>query len=327
MRGILRNFLFAAGGLGLFIFANNTNLFASREPGHPTLLAHRGIAQRYPTENLASDACTAAVTLPSSHAFLENTIPSLRASFEAGADINEFDVHPTTDGEFVVFHDWTLDCRTDGSGVTREHSMAELKKLDIGYGYTMDGGTTFPFRGEGVGLMPTLEEVLSTFPDKRFLINVKSRDMTEGEKLAAVLLGLPETQRSLLMVYGGHEPVMRMKELMPDLRVMSRETFKACLLRYIAYGWTGRMPEACRDTIILVPVNVAPWLWGWPDKFLNRFEAAGTQVYVMGAFHGGTFSTGFDTVEDIDRLPAGYSGGIWTNEIGLIAGRLKRPAD
>ncbi|MGO4836951.1 glycerophosphodiester phosphodiesterase family protein, partial [Rhizobiaceae sp. 2RAB30] len=165
MRRILRNFLFAAGGLSLFIFANNTNLFASRDPGQPTLLAHRGIAQRYLTENLEPDACTAAVTLPSTHAFLENTIPSLRASFEAGADINEFDVHPTTDGEFAVFHDWTLDCRTDGAGVTREHSMAELKKLDIGYGYTMDGGKTFPFRGQGVGLMPTLDEVLSTFPD------------------------------------------------------------------------------------------------------------------------------------------------------------------
>ena len=57
----------------------------------------------------------------------------MRASFEAGADILEFDIHPTTDGRFAVFHDWTLECRTDGRGVTREHSMAALKRLDIGY--------------------------------------------------------------------------------------------------------------------------------------------------------------------------------------------------
>ena len=31
----------------------------------------------------------------------------------------EIDVHPTTDGQFAVFHDWTLDCRTNGAGVTR----------------------------------------------------------------------------------------------------------------------------------------------------------------------------------------------------------------
>ncbi|MGO7874202.1 glycerophosphodiester phosphodiesterase, partial [Rhizobium leguminosarum] len=79
--------------------------------------------------------------------------------------------------------------------VTREHSMADMRKLDIGYGYTADGGKTFPFRGRGIGMMPTLAEVLSSFPDRRFLINVKSRDPSEGEKLAAVLNGLSRERR------------------------------------------------------------------------------------------------------------------------------------
>jgi glycerophosphoryl diester phosphodiesterase len=35
--------------------------------------------------------------------------------------------------------------------------------------------------------MPTLTEVLATFPDNRLLINVKSRDRSVGEKLASVL--------------------------------------------------------------------------------------------------------------------------------------------
>ena len=37
----------------------------------------------------------------------------MRAAFAAGADIVELDIHPTTDGQFAVFHDWTLDCRTE----------------------------------------------------------------------------------------------------------------------------------------------------------------------------------------------------------------------
>ena len=117
---------------------------------------------------------------PAEHRFLENTLAAFSAAFAAGADIVEFDVHPTTDGAFVVFHDWTLDCRTDGHGGTREHSLAELKALDVGYGYTADGGKTFPFRGAGVGLMPTLDEVLAAFPGRRFLINVKSDDPSEA---------------------------------------------------------------------------------------------------------------------------------------------------
>ena len=68
-------------------------------------------------------------------------------------------------------HDWTLDCRTEGSGTVRSHSMADLKQLDIGYGYTADGGASFPFRGSGIGLMPTLGEVLTAMSELRFLVN------------------------------------------------------------------------------------------------------------------------------------------------------------
>ena len=38
---------------------------------------------------------------------------------------------------------------------------AELEALDIGHGYTADGGATFPFRGKAVGEMPTLGEALA----------------------------------------------------------------------------------------------------------------------------------------------------------------------
>src|SRR5690606_31133002 len=91
--------------------------------------------------------------------------------------------HPTTDGEFAVFHDWTLDCRTEGTGTTREHPMSYLKTLDIGYGYTPDNGKTYPFRGRGVGQMPTLEEVFRAFPGRQFLINIKSSDVEEADLL------------------------------------------------------------------------------------------------------------------------------------------------
>jgi hypothetical protein len=80
---------------------------------------------------------------------------------------NEIAVHPTADGHFVVFHDWTLECRTDGYGVTRQHTLTELKALDAGYGYTADGGKTFPIRGKGVGLIPSLDEVFAAFRGRR----------------------------------------------------------------------------------------------------------------------------------------------------------------
>jgi len=301
------------------IYLNNTDLLATRHDGKPDLLAHRGIAQRFDERDLKNDTCTAARMLAPTHDYLENTLRGMRAAYQAGADIVEIDVHPTTDGEFAVFHDWTLDCRTDGHGVTREHAMAELKRLDIGYGYTADGGRTFPFRGKGVGLMPSLNDVLATFPDMRLLINVKSRDRSEGEKLAAALNRLTPARRALIMVYGGDEPIDIVRRQVADIRTISRAAIKNCLTRYIGYGWTGIVPEACNSALVLVPVNVAPWLWGWPDRFLNRMRAANSAAFVLGPYSGGEFSTGIDTPELFARLPANYSGGIWTNAIETMA--------
>jgi len=298
---------------------NNTSLLAPHPGGKPVLLAHRGIAQRFDERDLKNDTCTAARMLPPAHDYLENTLRSMHASFAAGADIVELDVHPTTDGEFAVFHDWTLDCRTDGLGVTRAQSMAKLKTLDIGYGYTADGGKTFPFRGKGVGMMPTLSEVFAAFPDKQLLINVKSRDPDEGEKLAGVLATLPAGRRSTIMVYGGDEPIDVIRRLVPDVRTISRAAIRSCLARYIGYGWTGLVPKACRNAMVLVPINVTPWLWGWPDRFLARMNGVNSAVFVLGPYSGGGFSTGVDTAELLALLPQSYSGGIWTNEIETVA--------
>ncbi|BAM90238.1 glycerophosphoryl diester phosphodiesterase [Bradyrhizobium oligotrophicum S58] len=307
-----------------FVFVNNTSLLVAKTAGRPLLLAHRGVSQQFDRTGLTGDTCTAARMLRPTHDYLENTIASMRASFAAGADIVEFDVHPTTDGLFAVFHDWTLDCRTDGKGVTREHAMTELRRLDIGYGYTADGGQTFPFRGKGIGLMPSLDEVLATFPDRSFLINIKSNDPTEGRLLAAALAQIDAAQRSRLMVYGGDAPIAMLRAALPDLKVMSRGMLKGCLLRYIGYGWTGLIPSACRNMLVLAPINVAPWLWGWPDRFLQRMARAGSSAFVIGSYHGESFSAGLDTPDDIARLPENFDGGVMTDEIETVAPLLKR---
>jgi glycerophosphoryl diester phosphodiesterase len=288
----------------------------------PTLLAHRGIAQRFDERGVQNDTCTAERMLPSDHALLENTLPSIRASFEAGADIVEIDVHPTTDGQFAVFHDWTLECRTNGRGETRARTMAELKRLDVGHGYTADGGKSYPFRGRGVGLMPSLDEVLTTFPARRFLINVKSRDATEGTRLAAALTKVPPAQRRGLTVYGGNEPVAEVRRLLPDVRTASRASLKACLLRYAALGWSGHVPESCRRSMVLVPVNTALLFWGWPHRFQQRMEREGSEVVAIGPYGGG-FTTGIDTPGDLARLPQNYAAGIWTNEIAWLARAMR----
>ena len=59
--------------------------------------------------------------------------------------------------------------------------------------------------------------------------------------------------------YGGDEPTMRAAELLPEIKVWSRRGLVDCLVQYEALGWTGFVPEACRNTMVMVPINVAPF--------------------------------------------------------------------
>ncbi len=310
--------------LAVLVFLNNTSLLGPAPSGHLTILAHRGIAQRFAETGLTANTCTATRMLPPRNGFLENTLPSMRAAFAAGADIVEFDIHPTTDGQFAVFHDWTLDCRTNGHGVTRSHAMADLRRLDIGYGYTADHGRTFPFRGKGIGLMPSLDDVLSAFPGKSFLINVKSNDPNEGRLLSAWLLKRSAAERGRLMVYGGDKSIAVIAATVPGVRSATRASLQACGTRYIAYGWTGAVPAACANKMLLLPINIAPWMWGWPNRLQARMESVNARIFVVGPYHGGGFTTGIDTQGDLARLPAGYRGGVLTNEIETVSPALKR---
>jgi glycerophosphoryl diester phosphodiesterase len=313
----------AIAAAGLFVF--NTSLLA-HPAGALTLLAHRGPHQRFNTENLQNDDCTATRILPPTHTFLENTLPSIEEAFRLGADMVEIDIHPTTDGEFVVFHDWTLECRTNGTGVTRDHSMVEMRTLDVGYGYTADGGQTFPFRGQGVGMMKSLREVLAAFPDRRFLINFKGSDIYEADLLVEYLEATPNVDLERLAFYG-HQPATRMRELRPTWRSMSLDTAKDCAKGYMLAGWIGVVPEACRNTIVFAPSNYAWIAWGWPNRFLQRMQAVNTEVYVTGPIPRGQRPGmyGIDDAEDLARVPHDWRGGIGTDAIEVIGPLVAQP--
>ena len=119
--------------------------------GTPLLIAHRGGAGLAP----------------------ENTLPAfIAAAAKWQADMVELDVRATRDGYCVVIHDATVDRTTNGTGEVAAFTLAELKALDAGYRFTPDGGSTFPFRGQGVQI-PTIEEVLSAVPEMRITVEVK----------------------------------------------------------------------------------------------------------------------------------------------------------
>lgn len=88
-----------------------------------------------------------------------------------GADGLEFDVRLSADGEVVVIHDPTVDRTTDGTGAVEAMTVAELSALDAGFGFKARS----PDRMTGIASrIPTLDEVLRSFPGVALLIEIKA---------------------------------------------------------------------------------------------------------------------------------------------------------
>lgn len=62
----------------------------------------------------------------------ENTLSAFAHAVEVGADMLECDVHLSADGEPVIIHDETLERTTTGRGWVKDHTLAELRRLEAG---------------------------------------------------------------------------------------------------------------------------------------------------------------------------------------------------
>ncbi len=61
----------------------------------------------------------------------ENSLSAFGAAADAGFAI-ECDLHISSDGVPIVFHDWTLDRLTNETGLVRDRSAKELRKIKLG---------------------------------------------------------------------------------------------------------------------------------------------------------------------------------------------------
>lgn len=297
----------------LLLAASNASFLAPWR-GRARFIAHRGVHQTFSPVGVQNDTCTASRADPIEHTLLENTLPSMQAAFEAGAEAVELDVHASLDGHLVVLHDASLECRTDGHGAPEQRTLAELRGLDLGYGYTADGGQSFPLRGRGVGLLVTLPEVYARFPGRRFVVDIKADRAEDGDRVADVLAALPDEDRPRQFVYGGPAAVARVRARLPEVMTFDRARIKRCALGYVAAGWLGWMPEACAHTLILVPAGYAHMLWGFPRRLEARLEAVGSELALMGPLVDGV-TTGVDDARTLADVPEDYGGFIWTNRI------------
>ena len=231
----------------------------------------------------------------------ENTAEAFESAMELGAEAVEFDVRMTSDGVAVVMHDADVARTTDGSGLVRSLTLAQVRRLRI----ELAGGAA------GV---PTLEEALDVLSGRAAAdIEIKNVpgepdfEPDREEAVEATIAALASTAFDEPVIVSSFNPlsIARSRELAPHLS-------------------TGLLTEPSVEAdaaLMFARAQGHPWVLpavaavlGAPDGFAERVHVAGMRV--------GTWITD-DPDEAVGLIQAGVDA-VATNDPGPILAARRR---
>ena len=160
----------------------------------PLIIAHRGDSAHVP----------------------ENTLASFAAALEVGADLVEFDVQLTKDGQVVVIHDASVDRTTTGRGRVRDLTLAEIRALSAGYPSRFGEA----HRGERV---PTLAEALGLLKDRaRVMVEIKADSVTDDAEGGIEARSIAEVRKTgmekdVAFLSFSRRALLRCRKLAPEI--------------------------------------------------------------------------------------------------------------
>jgi glycerophosphoryl diester phosphodiesterase len=198
-------------------------------------IAHRGGASQWP----------------------ENSMRAFRGAVELGYHYIETDVHVTSDGVLLAFHDDVLDRVTDVQGRIATMPYAAVREALI----------------DGQEPIPRLEEVLAEFPETKFNLDPKHDSVVEP--LARQLLHMDAVPRVCVGSFSG-ERLRRIRELLGPTLCTSMGPAEVLRLRLASFGLpVGDFASACAQ----VPTHHR----GIPTadrRFIDAAHQRGLQVHV-----------------------------------------------
>jgi len=241
-------------------------------------IAYRGGGQLIHYDEMDKDSCAAKNLLQSKNKYIENTMASIENAVSNGFDIIHLNIHFTRDNKFVVFHDWKVDCATNGQGKVAKMTLEALQQLDVGYYASIDKGQSFQFRNKGIN-MPSLSEVFERFPNKKYWLNLKNPNKYSIPALNDFVQKSNIKYKDALLYIGNTLMIDKLASLNPSAKVISFSSNKQCFIDYTLYGWSKKFPESCKNTTIIVPPDLGVFIWGWPNKFAALAQHNGSKVY------------------------------------------------
>ena len=233
----------------------------------PALVAHRGFAARA----------------------LENTLAAFRDAVELGVDMIEMDTHETADGEFIVFHDASLDPRTP-----------PWSRLTAGDVHELTGGD---------GRAPRLETCTAALP--RTPVDLEVKTCHEPARLVRHLARWPLAPGSVVSSFNA-----------TILRRLHEARCPYPLFLNVTVGGDLTVRESVRNACVAMVPRLAPRLAAGvavddalvTRQLVRRFHHRGLRVFVW-------------TVDDparMERLAEWTIDGLVTNRPDLFPEHLRR---
>ncbi|MCL1838946.1 MAG: glycerophosphodiester phosphodiesterase [Propionibacteriaceae bacterium] len=194
----------------------------------------------------------------------ENTLEAFKDSAKIGYRFMETDVHATSDGVLVAFHDKNLDRITDGTGAIAQHTYAELSKYNVTSANQQES-KRYP--------IPTLESLLTAFPNCFFNIDLKAEEAVTP--LVKVITELGCQSRVLVTSFSMGRLRRFRKLLGSDVAVGAGTAVVAVQKLLFSLGIAARVSDAC---VLQVPRKhgitvVTP-------RFVQQAHRCGLKVHV-----------------------------------------------
>ena len=233
------------------------------------------------------------------HEVPSDTLYGFKTALPKGVDVLELDVHLTADGHVVALHDTTVDRTTNGTGTVEQMTLARIKELDAAYWFVPDTGTAhdraaeeYAFRGVATGdrpppegfepndfRIPTLDEVLTAFPETLINIELKQSNSTGRFEMAVA---------DLLRKHGRVDDVIVVSFLDHSLEVfkaLAPDVHTATATGNAAAFWAssqGPLPGAPnpRHVALQVPTSFSGIPVVTSDDFVKNANANGLAVHV-----------------------------------------------
>jgi glycerophosphoryl diester phosphodiesterase len=188
---------------------------------------------------------------------LENTLTAFAHAVALGYRYLETDVHATSDGVLVAFHDAALERVTDGAGSLADLHVAQVAALRVG----------------GREPVPTLADLVDAFPGARFNIDLKADAAVVP--LAAFVVERDLSDRVLVGSFSGRR-LRRFRRLAGHRVPTSAHPAEVVAFVLLPARWARRVTGA---SVLQVPHRLGR-LTIAGRSVVRRAHAVGVQVHV-----------------------------------------------